>query len=98
MYALPTGSFQSNQAALNTLMTKMLEIKGILAQMPNESDPTYIQLAKQVRYYTEIHAQLTAGVTVPLSIVKGLYVFPDAEGVPANELQALKNGAVALLD
>lgn len=98
VYALPTGSFQSNQAALNTLMTKMLEIKGILAQMPNESDPTYIQLAKQVRYYTEIHAQLTAGVTVPLSIVKGLYVFPDAEGVPANELQALKNGAVALLD
>ena len=98
VYALPSGSFQSNQAALNTLMAKMLEIKGILATMTNESDPTYIALAKQIRYYTEIHAQLTAGVTVPLSIIKGLYVFPDSEGIPTGELQTLKNGAIALLD
>src|SRR5690348_11135344 len=57
VYALPTGSFQSSQAALDILMAKMLANKADLALMTNESDPAFIALARQTRYYTEIHAQ-----------------------------------------
>jgi hypothetical protein len=100
IYSLPQGNFQSPAVAMNTLMHEMTSIKSMLAQITNESDPTYIALVRLVTYYQAIHQALTSGQTVAQAIVTGLGAVSSNEfssKIPASYL-SLRNQAIALLD
>lgn len=98
--SLPQGTFQSSPTAMNTLMNEMTNIKAMLAQMTNESDPTYIALVRLVTYYQAIHQALANGQSVAQAIVTGLGAVSSTEfssKIPAS-LLTLRNQAIALLD
>jgi hypothetical protein len=99
IFSLPQGNFQLPQNALNTLMAEMTSIKATLAQMTNESDPTYIALVKLVNYYANVHRNITAGQTVAQAIVSGLgFIGADVNYLTPADLQTLRNAAIQLLD
>ena len=99
IFSLPQGNFQSPQIALNTLMAEMTSIKGLLAQMTNENDPTYVALVKLVTYYSNVHRNITAGQTVSQAIVSGLgFLGANVNYLTPGDLQTLRNAGIQLLD
>ncbi|MCC6724208.1 MAG: hypothetical protein IT258_06820 [Saprospiraceae bacterium] len=99
IFSLPQGNFQSPQVALITLKNEMTNIKATLAQINNESDPTYIALVKLVTYYQRVYDRISSGQTVAQAIIGGLSYFnADANALTPGDLQILRNAGIALLD
>ncbi len=98
--SLPQGNFQSPAQAMNTLTTEMTNIKNLLAQMTNETDPSYLALARLLTYYTAINQAIASGQTVAQAIVTGLGAVSSTEfstKIPSSYLN-LRSQAISLLD
>ncbi len=71
LFSLPVGNFVDATVAKQRLDTKIIALKGQLEHL-TEGTPEYRAVWAQYIYYTTILNSVTAGKTIPQSIVDGL--------------------------
>ena len=99
VFSLPQGPFQGSQTALITLKNEMTSIRATLAQLQNESDPTFVALVKLLKYYQRVYDNILSGQSVAQAIVSGLnFLTTDANALSQSDFQTLKNAAINLLN
>lgn len=97
LYSLPTGTFVSSPVAIQRLEAKIGNLKNQLAGL-QEGTPPYKAVFAQYTYYNTILSSVTAGKTVPQSIVDGLTaVSADVFELPQSTLLQYRTEAINLL-
>ncbi len=99
LYSVPTGTFQSGTAALNTVENKLLHLKDDLIATQNEPT-TFESIMVSYKFYERININLQAGATTPNAIAAGMWIFLESAQyatIPQSTQQQLKTEAINLL-